>query len=122
MLDIWKKYVLNCCYNVATAFYDCPIGPIRDDPAKARDYIALAQEAAQVAVAKGIAISSEDIEAIIDRFYHSYADEASSSLQRDIHAGRPAEVETFSGYIVKEAHRLGLAVPVSEKMYQGLVR
>ena len=29
-------------------------------------------------------------------------------------------LETFSGYIVQEAERLGISVPVTEKMYEGL--
>ncbi|MDD3403855.1 MAG: ketopantoate reductase C-terminal domain-containing protein, partial [Hespellia sp.] len=41
-----------------------------------------------------------------------------SSLQRDIAAGRRAELETFPGYLVKEAKRLGVLVPVSERMYE----
>ncbi|MGN0482914.1 MAG: ketopantoate reductase family protein, partial [Lachnospiraceae bacterium] len=35
-------------------------------------------------------------------------------------AGRPTEVETFSGYLVREAKRLGVEVPVSERMYEEL--
>ena len=46
-----------------------------------------------------------------------YRKDATSSLQRDLAAGRPAEIDTFSGYLVREAKRLGVAVPVSEKMY-----
>ncbi|MCB6771167.1 hypothetical protein LI095_10595 [Veillonella atypica] len=30
-------------------------------------------------------------------------------------------METFSGYIVKEAKRLGVSIPLSEKIYQGLM-
>lgn len=33
---------------------------------------------------------------------------------------KQTELETFSGYIVKEAKRLGVEIPLSEKMYQGL--
>ena len=31
------------------------------------------------------------------------------------------ENQTFSGYIVKEAKRLGVSIPLSEKIYQGLI-
>ena len=65
-------------------------------------------------------MTRKDCEDIIDRFYHTYADDASSSLQRDLHAGKQAEIETFSGYVVREAKSLGIDVPVSEKMYAGL--
>ena len=56
-----------------------------------------------------------------DRFHNTYRDDATSSLQRDLNAGRRAEIETFSGYLVREVAKLGVAAPVSEKMY-GLLR
>lgn len=118
--EIWRKYILNCAYNVATAYYDNTIGELRNDPKKAAEYEALADEAFQVAKAKGVAVTPEHIGAIIHRFYEELADNATSSLQRDIREGRSAETETFSGYIVREGKRLGLDLPVSCKMYEGL--
>lgn len=118
--EIWRKYILNCAYNVATAYYDNTIGELRNDPKKAAEYEALVNEAYQVARAKGVAVKTEHVSAIIHRFHEELADNATSSLQRDIRAGRAAETETFSGYIVREGKRLGLHLPVSFKMYEGL--
>lgn len=119
-VEIWRKYILNCAYNVTTAYYDNAVGELRKDKQKSREYEALVQEAYQVALAKGVGVKQEHIDAIIHRFYYEYADNATSSLQRDIHAKKKAEVESFSGYIVKEAKKYGLPVPISEKMYQEL--
>lgn len=118
--EIWRKYILNCAFNVTTAYYDSPIGEIRRDPARAREYEALVREAYQVALAKGVRVTQEHIDAIIDRFYHEYADNASSSLQRDVSQKRQSELETFSGYLVREAERLGVPAPVSARMYEAL--
>lgn len=118
--EIWRKYILNCAFNVTTAYYNCPIGNIRSDEKRAREYEALVQEAWQVALAKGVRVTQRHIDSIIDRFYHEYADDASSSLQRDVSRHKQSEMETFSGYIVREAKRLGVPAPVSEKMYAGL--
>lgn len=119
---IWKKYILNCAYNVASAYYDNNIGQLRSDPVKAKEYEALVREAYAVARAKGISVEQKDVDAILHRFYHELADDATSSLQRDIRDGKQAEIETFSGYIVREGKRLGLDMPVSEKMYEGLLK
>ena len=119
-VEIWRKYILNCAYNVATAYYDNTIGELRRDPRKAAEYEALVNEAWQVALAKGVAVTQEHVDAIIHRFYKELAGNATSSLQRDIRAGRTAETETFSGYIVHEGKKLGLDLPVSSKMYDGL--
>ena len=118
--EIWRKYILNCAYNVASAYYDNTIGELRNDPVKAKEYEALVQEAYQVALAKGVKVEQEHIDAILHRFYYELADDATSSLQRDIRAEKTAEVDTFSGYIVREGKRLGVDMPVSEKMYEGL--
>lgn len=117
-VEIWRKYILNCAYNVSTACYNYNIGQLKADLQKAQEYESLVYEAASVAVALGVAITQEHIDAIIHRFYYEQKDDATSSMQRDIVAGRPSELETFSGYIVREAKRLGLEVPVSNKMYE----
>lgn len=119
-VEIWRKYILNCAYNAETAFYDNTIGQLRQDPVKAGEYEALVNEAYRVALAKGVAVKQEHIDAIIYRFYHELSEDATSSLQRDIRSGKKAEVETFSGYIVHEAKKNNIAVPVTEKMYRKL--
>ena len=119
-LEIWRKYILNCAYNVATAAYDNNIGQLRADPVKAKEFEDLVTEAYEVALAKGVAVRPEHRQEFFDRFHHVYRDDATSSLQRDLNAGRRAEIETFSGYLVREAARLGVAAPVSQKMYEML--
>lgn len=116
-LEIWRKYILNCAYNVATAAYDHTIGQLRDDPVKAWEFETLISEAYEVALAKGVAVRPEHKEEFFDRF-RQYRADATSSLQRDLNVGKKAEIDTFSGYLVREAARLGVQVPVSEKMYQ----
>lgn len=115
-LEVWRKYMLNCAYNVATAAYDNTIGELRADPVRSQEFLDLVSEAYEIAKAKGVAVLPEHKKEFFDRF-RMYRKDATSSLQRDLDAGRPAEIEVFSGYLVREAHRLGIAVPVSEKMY-----
>ena len=114
--QIWKKYIMNCAYNVETAAYANTIGQLRDDPVKAKEYEALTREAYNVAVAKGIAMREEDITWLTHRFYEELSDGDTSSLQRDVENHRQSEVDTFCGYLIREAKSLGLEVPVMEKM------
>lgn len=118
--DIWRKYILNCAYNVLTAFYDNTIGQLRDDPKKNKEYERLVYEAYEVAVKKGVHVTREHADEIVRSFREELKSNATSSLQRDVNAGNPTELETFSGYLVREAKRLGVAAPVSERMYKGL--
>ena len=118
--DIWRKYILNCAYNVSTARYNCNVAGLRADPVKMQEYEALVYEALAVAMKKGVHVGTEDAEGIMHRIREEQADNASSSMKRDVEAGRPAEIETFSGYIVREGQRLGVPVPVSEQFYEAL--
>ena len=120
-VEIWRKYILNCAFNVMTAFYDNTIGELRRDTVKAQQYETLVWEAASVGRAKGVALTDEHIQEVIHKFRHVHADNATSSLQRDFQiCKKQTELETFSGYIVQEAKRLGVSIPISEEMYQGL--
>ena len=120
--EIWKKYMLNCAYNVATASYDNTIGQLRDDETKAKEYEALVWEAYNVATAKGVKLHEADAKETIRKFYEDYADELTSSLQRDLNAGRQSEYEIFAEYLVKAAAEVGVSVPVTEKMAEGIRR
>ena len=120
-VEIWRKYILNCAFNVMTAFYDNTIGELRRDTVKAQQYETLVWEAASVGRAKGVALTDEHIQEVIHKFRHVHADNATSSLQRDFQiCKKQTELETFSGYIVQDAKRLGVSIPLSEEMYQGL--
>lgn len=118
--DIWKKYMLNCAYNVLTAYYDQTIGELRADETKAKEYESLVYEAYAVAAKKGVHMDRKYADKTIDQFYHKLADNATSSLQRDYRDHKMTELETFSGYIVREAQKQGVEVPVSARMYEGL--
>ena len=41
-------------------------------------------------------------------------------MQMDFEKGKQAELETFTGFIVKEGQKHGLAVPNHEKVYAAL--
>ena len=43
-----------------------------------------------------------------------------SSMHVDFMAGRPTELETLTGYVVREARRIGLRLPLYERMYTAL--
>ena len=119
--EIWRKYILNCAYNVLTARYEEPIGALRKSPIKSKQYEDLLWEAYAVAKAKGVRVTAKDVENMIHKFYHEYANNATSSLMRDIMNHKPAELETFGGYIVKEGERLHVPVTVSKQMYEAIM-
>jgi 2-dehydropantoate 2-reductase len=121
-VQLWKKYILNCAFNVLTAFYDCTNTDIRSSKVRCNEYKELLTEAYTVAKAKGIDLDKNLVNQLYDNFMYNQPDGATSSLERDIRLNRPNELETFSGYLVKEADQFNLTLPQTRFFYKELKR
>ena len=117
---LWKKYILNCAFNIVTAYYSTTSGGFRKDSKMQEELMALLKEASSVARRLGVRIADDLEEEHFHHFMVEQADGATSSLRRDMDAGRPNELETFSGYLLKTAEGLGMELPVSKRFYEGL--
>jgi len=113
---IWKKYIFISAFATLTSYYDKPISYIYNnhkDEAKE-----LLNEIASVADAIGIDIFDE-VEKSLQSASKVPAD-SSTSMHLDFKNGKKTELETLSGYIVKEAKRVGVLVPLMQKIYKKL--
>jgi 2-dehydropantoate 2-reductase len=117
---IWEKYIFNCAYNVATARYLCNAGEIREDAERMEDFIALLREAYHLGEALGVHVQEQWLISHEERMRSVVSSAATSSLKRDMEAGRQSELETFSGYVVREASKKGVEVPVSIRYYESM--
>ena len=115
---IWKKYIFISSFATLTSYYDNTIGFICEkhlDEAKE-----LLEEIAKVAKSKNINIASE-IEKSLE-VAKGLPYDASTSMYLDFKNKKRDELETLSGYIVREAKRGGLKVPLMQKMYEELLK
>ena len=119
LTDIWKKYVLNCAYNVSTARWGCTVGEIKADPKKMEDYRRLLAEARMVGIAQGVGLPDDLVEEMMDRLKKTPGS-STSSLSRDFAEGKAGEFEMFSGDLVRMAAAEGVPVPVSERYYEAM--
>ncbi|MBO5277973.1 MAG: 2-dehydropantoate 2-reductase [Lachnospiraceae bacterium] len=117
---VWTKYIQNCAFNVATAYYLTDAQGIYNDPARLEKYRHLLEESCLVARTLGIHIADNLEDDLYDRLLHRTVANGTSSLKKDMAAGRPNELETFSGTLVRKAKELGLLAPVSEEFYEGM--
>lgn len=120
--ETWNKYILNCSQNVITAYYDCDTGHIRENPERTAQFETLMDEAWNVAKAKNINVTQADIDELMRKFRYVFPATSTTSLQRDFHDGKPTELEMFSGYIIKEADRLNVPVPLTKELYTQLLK
>lgn len=115
---IWKKYIFISAFATATAFYDNTIGFVYEhhyDEVKT-----LLQEIAEVAHAKGVNIYDE-VEKSLE-IAKNLPYDSSTSMHLDFQNARRDELKTLSGYIVKEAKREFVEVPLMQKMYGELLK
>ena len=72
-------------------------------------------EATRVAREKDTRLALADPEGEADRVCHATAGNISSMLQ-DIQAGRKTEIDSITGSLVDEAHKLGIPTPINSEL------
>jgi 2-dehydropantoate 2-reductase len=115
-VELWRKFVPVVGLSALSCLSRQPLGPVRDDPALRKIYIQALQEVADLAAAKGVALGPDIIERTL-ALQQRYKPEARVSMLEDLEAGRPLELEWLSGYVSREAARLGVPAPVNELTY-----
>lgn len=113
---LWSKFVIICATAGATAPSRLPIDVLRQDEAAEALLRDLAREAAEVGRATGVPLPSDTVDRAM-AFVASLGEDAYSSLLYDLLNGKPMELETLHGTIVRLADELGIDVPVSRTVY-----
>ena len=112
--EIWRKAVLNAAVNPVTATLGVFNGELSQGPAR-EEALMLLGEARRAARAAGFAFSETDLVADFDRLVRATATNRSSMLQ-DVDRGRPTEIDSISGEILRVASAHGFDLPATRKM------
>ncbi len=112
---LWSKLIINAAIGPLSALSGLMNGDLPDHAKWGVLLRSLVLEAASVAEKKNIHLSYNDpVEAVID-VCRKTAGNVSSMLQ-DIRRGRKTEIDAINEIILREAHSLGVSVPVNEDM------
>ena len=118
---IWGKFTV-VCGGAVSALSRLSIGElVKISELKQLGSMAVA-EAIELANAKGLSLGEEQIakfESILDEVAVNNPDWRPSLLQ-DLDAGRPLELDAWSGGAVKIGQELGISTPVNFAIYAGL--
>lgn len=116
---IWGKFIFNSVMN--------PIGAIVGGVNAARYAVPemralideMAAECIRVAEALGVKLEFDPMY-LVKKFRSGEIplSKHAGSMAQDLEAGRETELESMTGYIVKKAKELGVAVPVTESVYR----
>jgi len=115
--DCWIKYLLISSFATLSSYYDKPLGYIAKE--KMSELSEVLNEIKSVANAMGVNITEKEIEKTIKQIQNVPYD-SKTSMQIDFENSHKTELESLTGYIVKNAKKLGLEVKIMKKMYEKL--
>ncbi len=120
---MWSKLVRLNALACTTSAFDRLLGEIRSTPELRAELVGAIEEGCAVAQAEGAAIASGDplVPArVLGELTAAHAT-LGSSMQRDIAAGRPPELDAIPGAVLRAAARHGIECPTIERLV-GMIR
>jgi 2-dehydropantoate 2-reductase len=116
---LWMKFLFIASFSGIGAIANAPAGILRTDPQLRAQMLKAMEEIYELAHAREIKLPPNSIE-IIMAGVDSLPEDATSSMQRDIAAGKPSELESQNGAVVRMARESGVEVPTHEFIYATL--
>ncbi len=118
---IWRKFIFISSVSTLLTCLDTTIGEILANPENKYILLELLHELKTVAEAKRIPLPEDIIEKAITTM-SALPYDTTSSMYNDYQHGRNTEVESLTGYVVREAATLDILVPQFERLYKQLLK
>ncbi len=118
-VDIWMKFVLLSAVSGLTTLTRLPMGPLRETPETRAMFRDCVVEAVAVGRARGVALPADAVEQQIER-WDAFPAEMVASMQHDLNAGKPLELERLGGAVVRLGRAAGVPTPTQSFVYDSL--
>jgi 2-dehydropantoate 2-reductase len=118
-LGMWRKFLLITAWGALGATSGESIGVIRTRPALREGLVRALEEIVTVARAHGVDLGEDDVGDTL-AFLDAAPPEATTSMQRDLAAGRPSELDAQVGAVVRLARERELEVPYHAEVLRAL--
>lgn len=119
LAPLWTKFVFISPAAGITSMLMKPFGAIMADEGSRDLLTGLIKETLLISQAKGVKLPPDIIDATLGKV-SAFPYETKTSLQLDFEKGKPTELETFTGYIVKTGQSLGIPTPLHNEVYERL--
>ena len=117
---LWEKFEFIASFGGVGAVTRAPAGVIRSVP-QSRSLLQRAmEEIGGLARADGVPVPKESVASTMN-FVDSLPPDGTASMQRDLVAGRPSELEAQSGAVVRLGRARNFPTPVHEFIYNALL-
>jgi 2-dehydropantoate 2-reductase len=117
---MWDKFLFIASVSGVGAVTRSPMGIFRSQAETRQMVVAAMQEIVALAKARGINLPPDVVEKRL-AFIDNTAPTVMASMQRDIMEGRPSELESQNGAVVRMGRALGVPTPVHAYLYASLL-
>jgi 2-dehydropantoate 2-reductase len=114
MTLLWSKLVILGPLALSTTAADGPIGEVLADPVRRKLMEDCVREASAAANAAGAGLDPE----ITIRLLGNAPATMRSSMQKDVDAGRPPELDAIAGPILRSAEARGVGAPATAELVE----
>ncbi len=109
--NLWEKLLINVGINALTALTRIKNGQILDLEVSRQLSAAAVQEASRLAGSLGVKVRQDPVGHVFAVAEATAANR--SSMGQDVDRHKKTEIEAINGYVVREAEKIGLSVPVN---------
>ncbi len=117
---LWEKFMFIAPFGGIGAVTRAPIGTLRGLPETRRMLEQGTREVFQVARVSNIPLDHDAVARTM-AFVDGQPPAGMASMQRDLIAGRPSELEAWNGAVVRLGQRAGVATPLHDFLYHSLL-
>ncbi|MDF2182160.1 2-dehydropantoate 2-reductase [Neptuniibacter sp. CAU 1671] len=118
-VSLWRKLAINCAINPLTAVNHCQNGQLVEQPELSKQLQQVCTEITQV-------LDSKDLDLFPEGLFRAAASVAQqtgqnySSMLQDIQKGRRSEIDFITGYLLNEAEKLKLSLPLNQSLFSAV--
>jgi len=117
---LWQKLLFVVSWGGVGSVADAPIGVVRSVPETRRMLEKCMTEVLAVAQAREIDIPADTVQKTL-AFIDTLPPSGTTSLHRDIMEGKPSELESWNGAVVRLGQEKGVATPLNSFIYNSLL-
>lgn len=117
---IWEKFLFIAALSGVGAVTRAPVGVLRSLPETRGMLEEAMEEILAVARARGVALAQESVPKTM-AFIDGLPGKGTASMQRDVMAGRPSELESQNGAVVRLGGEVGVETLVHRFIYVSLL-
>lgn len=117
---LWTKFVFIAGFSGIGSLTRLEVGDYRTVPETRALMASLMREVEALAHASGVELTADVVDQAIARIDGAAA-RMKPSMQRDVEAGRPSELDSMIGVIARKGRQLGVPTPTADMLYASLL-